>query len=60
MIDIGVNLLDSYHEPDVEQVLQRARHIGVEKMIVTAGTLQESRDAFELVQGYGKQRENSR
>eukprot|EP00904_Undaria_pinnatifida_P010320 jgi/Undpi1/6418/HiC_scaffold_20.g08899.m1 len=59
-IDIGANLLDDSfqgrynggsqkHEPDLDAVLDRAAAAGVEKMIVTAGTLEEARGALELV-----------
>jgi TatD DNase family protein len=59
-VDIGANLLDerftegSYHgkqrhEPDWEAVLQRASDNGVSHIILTAGTIRESRRAVELV-----------
>ena len=59
-VDIGANLLDerftqgSYHgkvrhEPDFDQVLQRAANVGMRHMILTAGTLAESRDAVRRV-----------
>jgi TatD DNase family protein len=57
-VDIGANLLDGkyqgeyngskYHEADLDAVLQRAWAVGVEKIIITAGTLSESRQALEL------------
>ncbi|CAG9467050.1 unnamed protein product [Pedinophyceae sp. YPF-701] len=57
-IDIGANLLDGmykgeyhgkkYHEPDLERVLQRAWDAGVDKMMITAGTLDEAKEALEL------------
>ena len=37
-----------YHEPDLDAVLQRAWASGVEKIIITAGTLAESRAALQL------------
>lgn len=56
--DIGANLLDSMyqgeyggkevHAPDLPAVLERAWASGVEKIIITAGTLAESRQALEL------------
>lgn len=56
--DIGANLLDKMyqgeyngkqaHEPDLDRVLQRAWDSGVEKIIITAGTLQEAQDALAL------------
>jgi TatD DNase family protein len=59
-VDIGANLLDerftegSYHgkvrhEPDFHMVLQRAADIGMRHMILTAGTLVESREAVRRV-----------
>ena len=57
-IDIGANLLDPMfageyhgkqaHEPDLDRVLERAWAAGVDRMIVTAGTLGEARAALEL------------
>jgi len=59
MIDIGVNLLDPMfhgvyhgkvcHHSDVEQVLERAIESGVTQMIVTAGTLQDAKEALAFV-----------
>ena len=56
--DIGANLLDpmfqgqyngtAYHEPDLDAVLARAWGAGVEKIVITAGTLGESRAALAL------------
>lgn len=37
-----------YHEPDLDAVLQRAWQAGVEKIIITAGTLAEAKAALEL------------
>lgn len=58
LIDIGANLLDGVyqgeyngkkqHESDLCSIFQRARSVGVEKVIVTAGTVQESEDAIEF------------
>ena len=57
-IDIGANLTDgmfrgeyhgkTYHDPDLDVVLRRGWDVGVEKIIVTAGTLSEARDAIRL------------
>ena len=56
-IDVGANLTDGmfrgeYHgktyEPDLDVVLRRAWDVGVEKVMVTAGTLPEARDAIDL------------
>jgi TatD DNase family protein len=59
LIDIGCNLLDpmfngvyhgkTKHEDDFKQVLERGfQQAGVEKIIITAGTLEEARNALEL------------
>lgn len=59
-VDIGANLLDerftegSYHgkmrhEPDLHLVVQRAAEVGMRHMILTAGTLVESREAIRRV-----------
>jgi TatD DNase family protein len=59
MFDIGANLLDGMfdgvyngkqvHEPDLPSVLARAAAVGVRDLIVTAGSLAESRRALALV-----------
>ncbi|CAB3363655.1 Hypothetical predicted protein [Cloeon dipterum] len=59
LIDIGANLTDGMykgiyngtkrHEPDLACVLKRAWDAGVERIIVTGGSLEESREALELV-----------
>lgn len=59
-VDIGANLLDerftegSYrgkqrHEPDLDDVIQRASDGGMRHMVLTAGTLRESAEAVEKV-----------
>ncbi|PSN50956.1 putative deoxyribonuclease TATDN1 [Blattella germanica] len=57
-IDIGANLTDSMykgiyhgsrkHENDLKDVLQRAWNIGMQKMIITGGSLEDSKEALEL------------
>ena len=59
-IDIGANLLDdmftgnyhgsdkSYHPPDLDAVLQRSWDAGVQKIIITAGNLEEAKAALQL------------
>jgi len=59
-IDIGANLLDlmfkgnyhgsdkSIHPPDLDNVLQRSFDAGVEKIIITSGTLEEAKAALSL------------
>lgn len=63
-IDIGCNLLDAmykgqyngkmYHDNDLTAVLERARAAGIRKMIVTAGNLEEAKEALALCQGSGE------
>ncbi|CAJ1965191.1 unnamed protein product [Cylindrotheca closterium] len=58
-VDIGANLLDDRymgeyngklrHDPDYEDVLQRSVEAGITHLILTAGTLRESRRALALV-----------
>ena len=60
LVDIGANLLDpmfqgiyrdkARHPADFSAVLSRARQAGVTRIMVTAGSLQESREALELCQ----------
>eukprot|EP00640_Fibrocapsa_japonica_P003620 CAMPEP_0113943490 /NCGR_PEP_ID=MMETSP1339-20121228/24967_1 /TAXON_ID=94617 /ORGANISM="Fibrocapsa japonica" /LENGTH=297 /DNA_ID=CAMNT_0000948377 /DNA_START=63 /DNA_END=952 /DNA_ORIENTATION=+ /assembly_acc=CAM_ASM_000762 len=60
-IDIGANLLDtmfqgnyhgsSKHEPDMDQVLQRSWDNGLEKIIITAGHLDEVKAAMTMAGG---------
>lgn len=59
LCDIGLNLLDEMflgvyngkkkHDSDMDDVLDRAFNIGVTKCIVTTGFIEESRQAFELL-----------
>jgi TatD DNase family protein len=59
LIDIAVNLTDEmyqgvyhgkkYHEPDLTQVLKRAREAGVEQLIVTGTSIHEMQDAIHIV-----------
>ena len=62
-LDIGVNLTDTMykgiyhgskkHEGDLEAVLQRAWNIGMQKMIITGGSLEDSREALHLAESHG-------
>ena len=57
--DIGLNLCDEMfkgryngkdrHEDDTVAVMQRARSMGVQKCILTAGTVEDSRTTMSLV-----------
>lgn len=62
LIDIGANLTDSSfrglynskrrHEDDFKHMLDRAREFGVQKMIITGGTLEESKEALKIAQDH--------
>ena len=59
-VDIGANLLDKMyegnyrgkerHEKDLDAVLQRAWDGKLERIMITAGTLEESREALKMAQ----------
>ncbi|WP_415891887.1 TatD family hydrolase [Neptuniibacter sp. PT8_73] len=51
-IDIGVNLTDSSFNKDREDVIQQALEQGIERLIITGTTLEESLQAIELCQKY--------
>ncbi|KAF0300625.1 putative deoxyribonuclease TATDN1 [Amphibalanus amphitrite] len=58
-IDIGANLTDAMyqgiyngstkHQPDLANVLERAWNVGLKKIIITAGRLEETQEALKLV-----------
>ncbi|HEX7217664.1 MAG TPA: TatD family hydrolase [Burkholderiales bacterium] len=48
LVDIGANLTHSSFREDLDQVLSRARQAGVETVIVTGTTVEESRQASTL------------
>ncbi|XP_077545029.1 deoxyribonuclease TATDN1-like isoform X3 [Haemaphysalis longicornis] len=57
LIDVGTNLTDPMfrgmygscsHPNDLDQVLERARANGVEKIVVTGGNLEDSREALQM------------
>ena len=52
IIDIGVNLTNKSLLRDLEAVLHRATEAGVQQMVITGTTLEESRKAIELCQQY--------
>ena len=57
-VDIGANILDDRyqgnyrgtqrHEPDLHLAIKRAQNVGVRHIVVTAGTVEESRRAVEF------------
>ncbi len=48
LVDIGVNLAHDSFDPDRDEVIERARAAGVERMIVTGSSLESSRRAAVL------------
>ena len=51
-IDIGVNLTGSSFKKDIPQVIDRAHHAGVEKMVVTGTDSLHSEQAIALTEEY--------
>jgi len=54
MIDIGVNLSNKRFSKDTEETLDRARTAGVEKLILTGTSIEESRAVVDLCQNYSE------
>jgi TatD DNase family protein len=64
LTDIGANLTDEVfdgiysgsrkHDADRQQVLDRAYQIGVEKIILTVGTIFDCEPAFKIASNDGK------
>src|SRR5258705_1581706 len=52
LVDIGINLVHSSHDPDRAAVLERARAAGVCQMVVTGSQLAGIERAVELVHKY--------
>ncbi|KAG7395595.1 hypothetical protein PHYBOEH_003469 [Phytophthora boehmeriae] len=48
LVDIGVNLTSGQFRRDLPSVLRRAAHAGVETMVITGTSVQESRRALQL------------
>lgn len=46
-IDIGINLMHRSFEPDREQIIQEAAHLGVSPLILTGTSVKESRAASQ-------------
>jgi TatD DNase family protein len=69
-VDIGANLLDDRytkgeyygkqrHEPDFHQVLERSIEHGVTHVILTAGTVEESKTALQVVRQHRQNKSSS-
>ena len=64
ILDIGVNLTDTMyqgeyhgktkHQPDLESVLERSWQNGLEKMIITGGSLEDAKKALEVAKTSGE------
>lgn len=64
VIDIGANLTDSMyqgiyhgsqkHQPDLDKVLERSWKNNLSKIIITAGSVEESKKALEIAKLDGK------
>ena len=55
LIDIGVNLSNPRFAKDIENVLERAREAGVEKLILTGTSIEESRAVVAICEQYARQ-----
>ena len=51
-VDIGANLTHSSFQPDLDQVLARARRAGVARIIVTGTSVEGSQAALDLAQAH--------
>jgi TatD DNase family protein len=52
LVDIGANLTHNAFNADREEVVERAQHAGVETIIVTGTTIEESRQAAALARSH--------
>lgn len=55
LVDVGVNLTNKSLLSDLETVLERARRVGVNQMVVTGTSVTESRKAIELCERFPQQ-----
>ena len=63
LTDIGVNLTDAMyqgeyhgskkHEPDLDAVLERAWKHGLDKMMITGGSLEDAHKSLEIARSHG-------
>ena len=54
MIDIGVNLSNSRFAKDIPETLRRAQKAGVEKLVLTGTSIEESQAVLELCQNHNE------
>lgn len=50
----GIYNGSSKHQPDLKEILDRSFKCGLDKLIITGGSLAESRSAIELAKENGK------
>lgn len=52
VVDVGANLTNKKYSRDLDSVIQRAKDSGVQKMMVTAGSIRTSKEALRLTRIY--------
>ena len=52
MIDIGAILTHKSFDHDIDAVIQRSLDVGIEKIIVTASSIEDTKKAIELTDQY--------
>ena len=55
LIDIGVNLSNSRFDKDIEQVIERAQTVGIERLILTGTSVEESRAVIAICEKFESQ-----
>ncbi|MBM0105519.1 YchF/TatD family DNA exonuclease [Steroidobacter sp. S1-65] len=55
LLDIGINLAHDSFDPDRDAVIERARDVGVTRMVITGSSLDSTHAAIDLVQRYPEQ-----
>lgn len=53
LVDIGINLTDSAFAPDLPQVVNAGRAVGVNTLVITGTDLKHSRKAIQLCEQHG-------
>lgn len=59
MIDIGINLTNKRFDKDRTELISRAKNIGVEQLLITGTSVNESKHALALCQHYQQQFPNT-